>query len=201
MTVRLRHGVPAALVAAALALTACGGGDDPVATGGGETSDHALGGPKNPIAASTPDAQALEKAREKGHFNESEPPREDGQPAVAETAGPGPCELVPTATVRTILGGPVAKPTEAPQGPTCIYRTRSGKGFLTVSLATIGADRTRAQIKGIPAVSVSGRKGYCRRPDRMALHVPLSDGRMLTVGAPCSTARAFAVKALARIDS
>jgi len=198
---RLTRG--AALVAtialASAVVSACGGGTD----GSAPTRDrsaYAPGSPQNPVAASTVDAKTAAAARKKGHFNESAPPQ-DATTASAPGAGEssGPCDLVPSEKVRSIVGAPVGKPTEAPQGPTCIYRSRSGKAYLTVAVERLSGQALKAQIKGIPAINVSGRKGYCRSPDRMALYVPLEGGRVLTVGAPCSRARAFAVTALPRL--
>ena len=52
-----------------------------------------------------------------------------------------------------------------------------------------------------PAVTVSGHRAYCGHLGTQILLVPLPDGQMLSVSAPCAVARQFAAAAMNRLES
>jgi hypothetical protein len=180
------------LVAAPLA--ACGG-----------SQDHKSGAPGskgNPLVAN---AEAEEQA--KGRVNEA---------AAAPTPAPGyqrllekqtkrprsgftPCNLVTPRQAQSILGAPIQAPLEAPQGPTCIYRTRSGSGFVTVSVQTLDLAAIRHAMREPRRIAVSGHRAYCGVYGQPMLYTALPGGRVLSVGARCRVARAFATRAVARL--
>jgi hypothetical protein len=110
-----------------------------------------------------------------------------------------PCGLVSEREARAILGAPVQQPLEAAQGPTCIYRTQTGKSFLTLAVQAIDFRALTKQLHKRQAVHVSGRSGYCGTYGQPLLYVALRGGRVLTVGAPCPVARQFAARAVAQL--
>jgi hypothetical protein len=106
-----------------------------------------------------------------------------------------PCSLVTKTQARAIIGRPIVEPLEAPQGPTCIYRTAAGKSYITLAVQTFELASLKKQIRNARKVSVSGASAYCGTYGRQMLYLPLSRGRVLSVSAPCSTAVRFAAKA------
>jgi hypothetical protein len=181
---------PAGLAALTLALASCGGNEK-------GASKHAPGSSQNPLVAAAPDAKARQAASKTGHFNEAHP-----DPAAAQRASAAalaPCGLVTAGEARTILGREIRKPVQAPQGPTCIYRTRAGKSFVTVAVQPLDRAKLEPQLKRTQPTKVSGRKAYCGYSGQSTLYVPLSGERLLVVGGACGVARAFAAKAIVQL--
>ena len=111
-----------------------------------------------------------------------------------------PCNLVSPGQARAILGGAIQAPLEAPQGPTCIYRTKSGSSFVTVAVESLKLDQVKSRLHGRRSVSVSERPAYCGVYGQPVLYAALSGGRVLTIGARCGVARQFAAKAVKAYD-
>lgn len=110
-----------------------------------------------------------------------------------------PCSLVTKAQAREIIGAPILEPLEAPQGPTCIYRTVSGDRYVTLTAQDGSIDQLREQIDRRQKFSVGDRTGYCGTVGGPVLYVPLSDRRTLVLAAPCQMARTLAARALGRL--
>jgi hypothetical protein len=110
-----------------------------------------------------------------------------------------PCNLVTKAQARAIVGAPVRDPLEAPQGPTCIYRTAKGKGFITVAVQSVSFKKLRPRLHQPRRIKVSTRTAYCGQYGQAMLYVPLSRGRVLSVAGPCPVARQFAAAAVQRV--
>lgn len=134
----------------------------------------------------------------------------DGKPMVAPPQTPRqqkeqppstsrPCSLVSRAEAREVIGAPIVAPLEAPQGPTCIYRTESSAAYVTITSQGAGIDQLRQRLDAIQPVTVAGRSGYCGTIGGPALYVALSDHRTLVVAAPCEMAKRLAALALARL--
>jgi hypothetical protein len=193
--------------------------------GAGARPAPAPGTPQNPLVASTstPAAGAPAAATRGAPARSAEPaaPAAPGQ-AVRPAAGaktpaaPGyqalverqasrprsrftPCNLVSAAEARALVGAPVLQPFEAPQGPTCIYRSQDGKRFVTVAVQATSFGKLKGQIRRRRPVSVSDHAAYCGTYGQPMLYVPLARGRVLSVGAPCDLAKGFALKALAHL--
>jgi hypothetical protein len=128
----------------------------------------------------------------KGHADGAA--RQRKQKALAPSAK-RPCSLVTKTQASAIIGGPIVEPLEAPQGPTCIYRTAAGKPYVTLAVQTIDFASLKKQIRHSRRVSVSGASAYCGTYGRQMLYLPLPGGRVLSVAAPCTTAARFAAKA------
>lgn len=123
-----------------------------------------------------------------------------------ETGGPtqgrppvDPCTLVTQTEAGKILSVPIARPVKAAQGPTCIYRGRTGGTFVTLAVVA----RPTPAPKGLrerKRVRPAGRAGWCGTRGRPVLDLRVADGRTLTVTAPCDVATRFAARAVRRLE-
>jgi hypothetical protein len=112
-----------------------------------------------------------------------------------------PCNLVRRSEAAAILGVAVRPLIEAPQGPTCIYRTTKGSDFITVSVQKAALSKLRKQVRNVQQVAVADRHSLCGTVGRPLLYVPVASGRVLVVTAPCKVARQFASAAVPRIPA
>jgi hypothetical protein len=193
--------VLAALALVAIALTACGGSSKPAA---------APGSPERPLQAqlSEPGSGATGGRSNEGAASSSASAEAPGYQALVKKQSSHPrsrftpCNLVTPAQARAILGSPVLDPIEAPQGPTCIYRSRNGKSFVTVALQSIDfKKKVKPHLKLRQRVAVSSRTAYCGTYGQPMLYLPLSGGRVLAVGAHCAVAKQFAIKAVRQLSA
>jgi hypothetical protein len=106
-----------------------------------------------------------------------------------------PCLLVTKTQAKAIVGAPILEPLQAPQGPTCIYRTKSGKPYVTLAVQTVNFAKLRKQIRNTRAVPIAGRTAYCGTYGKPMLFLPVAGGRVLSITAPCAMAQQFAAKA------
>ncbi len=120
-------------------------------------------------------------------------------PSSTPVSASKPCTLVTAAQARALMGVAIAAPQHALQGPTCIYRARSGKSHVTLTVQRTSFAKLERQIGSTRRVGVGGRTGHCGRLGQPMLWVPLGKRRVLTIGAPCALARGFAAKALPRL--
>jgi hypothetical protein len=182
-----------ALATATALLCACGGADKPAAP---------PGSPKNPLVGNPTQDTARGRSNEGATRSSAQPgyqklvERQARRPATRFT----PCNLVSRTQARAILGGPIMAPIEAPQGPTCIYRSRSGKSFVTLAVQPLGIRHLKKQMRHPQAVGVAHRTAYCGTYGQPMLYVPLSRSRVLSVAAPCPVAKQFAARAVARLN-
>jgi hypothetical protein len=111
-----------------------------------------------------------------------------------------PCALVTRAEAGAILGRQIAKITNAPQGPTCIYQPRgAAKNSVTLAVEAVDVAVVRKQSRVLSQVKLAGRPAYCVKLGAVKMFVALPGGRALNVTAPCQMAASFATKALARL--
>ena len=207
---------------AALLFAACGSGN-------GSSGNTAAGSPENPLVAHTqPETGTSAGAHSPGRSNEASAKPQGstktvpGEPSASKSQGgtpkaPGydtllksqtkrptdrfsPCNLVTEVQARAILGAPILQPLEAPQGPTCIYRTQTGKTFISLAVQSMSINSLKRQLDKRQAVTVSDRTAYCGFYGQRMLYAPLSDGRVLSVAAPCPVAKQFAAKAVQSLD-
>lgn len=200
-----RVGPRALLVLVALSgvLAACGG--DPA-------ENVAPGSVANPLVSSHEEQGAATKVdrAERSDAAPGSAENSDATPGYAElverqSSRPRtrftPCDLVSRTRAQTILDTPLVEPIEAPMGPTCIYRSRSGKKFVTVAVQRMDFDEVRAELPGRERVTVADRTAYCVRQGQPMLYVPLPDDRVLSIAAPCDVARRFAATAVPRLSA
>jgi len=122
--------------------------------------------------------------------------RQSGKPAERSS----PCAFVTKRQAQQIVGSSLLDPVEAPQGPTCIYRDRGGKTFITVALQDGGFGALRDDVRRLRHVSVADRRAYCGVYGSPMLFLPLDGGRVLSVTAQCEVAMQFARSAVPRLD-
>jgi hypothetical protein len=115
--------------------------------------------------------------------------------------GANPCRLVTRAQAAAIIGKPVAVPQLGTQGPTCIYRSRAAKQFVTLAMLQTTSTAKVGGSRGAIALRVGGRKAVCVNSGGQHLRVTLAQGKMLDVAGPCPIAAAFARRALSRLTS
>jgi hypothetical protein len=174
---RIRALIP--LLALAALLSACGA----------DKASHPPGSKANPTKGATTPKTAS------GRSNEASGAQ---QAAAVQNAGTAPCTLVSREQASAILGERVAKPSEAVQGPTCIYRGR--KSFVTVAVQTLDFDKIKPKLGLRQRIEVSNQVAYCGNYGQQMLYVPLSEGRVLSVAAPCPRAKRFAALAVQALN-
>ena len=223
MTKLVNKLVPTAVLGAAMLFAACGSSD------GSSPGKPAAGSPDNPLVAHTqPETGTSAGANSPGRSNEAaakpqgstntvpgEPSTsksESGKPKAPgydtllenQTKHPSdrfsPCSLVSEVQARAILGAAILQPIEAPQGPTCIYRTQTGKTFISLAVQSAKFSSLKRQLDKREAVTVSDRTAYCGFYGQKMLYAPLNDGRVLSVAAPCGVAKQFAAQAVQSLD-
>jgi hypothetical protein len=120
-----------------------------------------------------------------------------------QSSAPGsrftPCNLVTEPEARAIIGAPIQAPLEAPQGPTCIYRTQRGNELIALAVQATKFSDLRRRIRNERSVSVAGREAVCGKLGQPMLYVPLAGGKVLSITAKCDVATRFASKALPRL--
>jgi hypothetical protein len=126
--------------------------------------------------------------------------QEASEPSVEEGAIE-PCSLVSEDEAASILEGNV-NVTEGLQGPTCIYSKHGSNLQVAVGVTeTTPLPNLRRRPDKASRVQVGDHTGWCLRYGSSSLEVPLGDGRVLDVTAPCATATRFAALALERVPS
>lgn len=161
----------ALLAAAALSVVGCGGG----AADGGATATQRARHPKGAI---------------------------DHEVAASAVRPSNPCALVTMAQAQAIMQSAIRAPVLAPQGPTCIYASRASMQQVTISiLSGLHATAYEATLRDRMRVKVGGRHAYCGVAGGPTLRMPLRDGRLIDVSAPCPIAAAFAADALSRLSA
>ena len=186
-----------ALATAGLGLSACGGSSPPPAPGS----------PQRPLVATQPTGTGTATAG--GRSNEA-------AAAAGTTAKPGyeslldaqsrhprsrftPCNLVTQSQAQAILGARLQEPVEAAQGPTCIYRSRDGRSFVTLAVQTLDFAKLRPHLKLSRRLRVGARTAYCGTYGQPMLYVPLARGRVLSVAGRCAVATQFARRAVRQL--
>lgn len=164
---------------------------------GGESEPAPAGSPENPLVSSAqrdgtdPDAPGQPRPGYRDLVRS-----QSSRPESRES----PCALVTKKQAETIVGAALLDPLEAPQGPTCIYRDRSSKTFVSVAIQEGGFGALWGDIDRLRRVSVADRQAYCGVHGAPMLYLPLAQGRVLSVSAQCAVARRFASTAVPRLD-
>jgi hypothetical protein len=176
------------------------------AAGCGGHSKAPPGSPSNPLHATT--SQGSETpARSDGEGNRKARD-EAGKPGYQQLVEQQhsrprsrftPCNLVTRAQATAIIGARLIPPVEAPQGPTCIYRSRNGRQFVTLAVQNQRLGAIVRHVKNRHRIRVAHHSGVCGAYGQPVLYVPVSHGRLLTVSAQCGIARQFAAKAVGRL--
>jgi hypothetical protein len=118
-----------------------------------------------------------------------------GQPKAAN-----PCRLVSRSEAQSIVGRSIAASIEAPLGPTCVYQLGGSKGGqITLQVERLSYSQATHQLSKRTPVNVGDRKALCGSLGTEMLFVPLANGQVLHVTAPCAVAQRFAALALRRL--
>jgi hypothetical protein len=180
-------------------LAGCGGGE--------QTSEPAPGSPEKPLTA-RPQEQAAQGPNSAGEGStRASKAKEPGYQKLVQRQSPrprrrfSPCTLVTVAEARAILRAPMLAPVEAPQGPTCIYRTRTSGRFITVAVQKSDFKRIQSRLKRPKRFEVSSRVAYCGDYGQPVLYVRLGERRVLSISGPCTLARQFAVRAVRQLTA
>lgn len=197
---RVRRLVGLLLIAMSIAaLSACGSREDAPP---GTPENPLVNNPdKLPVEGRSAEAESASK-RSAPSFNailEQQSKRRGGGATRRAGDAANPCGFVTKAQAEKILGARLLDPFVAPQGPTCVYRNRSGSTFATVAVESLDFDHVRPRIARVKRVEVLGRSAYCGVHGRPMLYLPLSGSRVLSVAAPCETALRFARRAAPRL--
>ena len=128
----------------------------------------------------------------------SKPTKADKAETDTSTAG-NPCRLVTRSEARAIVGGRVAAPQTAPLGPTCIYRAARVQSSVTLSVLRMDVPAATKRDRSVIQASVAGHRAYCVKAGGLKMLIPLTGGKVLSVGAPCPIAARFATRALVRV--
>jgi hypothetical protein len=201
------HGVRllclSALVSMGVALGACGADKQEAAAPGtqqrplvGKIEPETQSGRKNETTQTAAKAAKATAAAEEAPGYSKLLQRQTKKPRSTFT----PCNLVSPSQARAILGGEIQAPLEAPQGPTCIYRTKSGSSFVTVAVQSVKLSQLTRRMHGRRMVSVSERPAYCGVYGQPMLLAELPGDRVLTIGARCNVAKQFAARAVQAFD-
>jgi len=132
-------------------------------------------------------------------INDENPARADS--GNGRATGQNPCMVVSKAEAQAIINRPIAAPQEAPLGPTCIYRPLGNKTLITLAVESVDFAKVRPHIRHDIRVVIAGRTAYCGDYGRPTTFVPLANGRVLTVTAPCAVGTRFAKKALSQLKT
>jgi hypothetical protein len=201
MTTRTNRMRPRLLALAALAATAIG----TAACGGGSAPPPAPGSPERPLVGTTRSVGGVSATGRSNEAATSGTKSEPGYDALLKSQSTHPlsrftpCNLVTQKQAAAIVGAPMQDPVEAAQGPTCIYRSRNGRSFVTLAVQALDFDKLKPHLRVPHRVTVGGRTAYCGTYGQPMLYVPLSGGRVLSVAGRCAIAKQFAGRAVRQL--
>jgi hypothetical protein len=113
-----------------------------------------------------------------------------------------PCRLVTAPEARSITSGGITGVTEAPLGPTCIYHSGKAKSpSITMTVEVMKLAQVTQRMAGKAQFTIKRHPAYCGRLGSEMLFVPLTNGQVLNVVAPCPVAREFASVALGHLTA
>jgi hypothetical protein len=199
---RPRHGALALLAGAALLVAGCGSGSSSQ-TVASVTTTTTQPIPPNPNITTPLGHDVIKRTTHKPvrAHGIGKGPSDESSATGAKPVDP--CTLVSRAEAQAFVHGTVAKPVEAPQGPTCIYMVKGAKSFITlaVELSNFSKIAPQSQLTGRTTLTVADHTAYCGKAGEQMMVVPLSAGRFLTIAASCPVATLFAQAALTRLES
>jgi hypothetical protein len=163
-------------------------------------------GPSSGASSSRTSASAASHATDRvtrGHHvqhAQSTPSAANDDPTNAGVRPINPCRLVTAPEARSITAGQITGITEAPLGPTCIYHSTKAKSpSITMTVEVMKLAQVTQKLSGKAQFTIKSHPAYCGKLGTPMLFVPLANGQVLNVVAPCSVAREFASVALGRL--
>jgi|GEM_PF-4201870 len=205
----MRGATIATTLLAAAALAACGGsggagagGAGGAGAGGGRTPGYdQVAGSAPVVGKPTKPAAGATRLNEAAHGTGERAAAGTGTAATAPQSQSAPCTLVSARQASAILGAPVRAPATAPQGPTCVYRTKDGRGFVTLSLRQASLSSLVARTGRRQRLTLAKHAAYCGNYGQQMLYAQAGRGFVLSVAAPCGIAKRFAERALPHVFS
>jgi hypothetical protein len=122
-----------------------------------------------------------------------------GEPTGGGAPQLNPCTLVTASEAGGMTGGPIAGLVEAPQGPTCIYKSGNSKPQITLTVEPMSFSAVTHQLTNTAPFTMGTHSAVCGQLGTQMLFLSLAGGQVLNVTAPCSIAKQFASKALTRL--
>jgi hypothetical protein len=111
-----------------------------------------------------------------------------------------PCTVLTLSEVQTMIGGTITSPVEAPQGPTCIYKSTGAKAWITLSVERrTDYAKVAGWMKHGQKLTVGTHSGDCGQLGNDNLFLPLGNGRVVHVTAPCAIAKEIAATVVSRL--
>jgi hypothetical protein len=128
--------------------------------------------------------------------------RRAGKVSSADAGGSiNPCTLVTQAQARAFTHRPVAAPTLAPLGPTCIYHELSANTQITLAVQSTAFSKLKPHIHRLSQFTIAGRTAYCGVYGSPVTYVLLAANRILSILAPCDVGTKFAAVALPKLGA
>lgn len=122
---------------------------------------------------------------------------------VGEPTGQGspplnPCTLVTLSAAQGIVPA-IGSATEAPLGPTCIFKRGDSKPSITLTVGLMNFAKVPGGLLNSVPVTVGKYSGVCGTRGRETLYLSLGSNRVLNVIAPCGIAKALAAIAASNL--
>jgi hypothetical protein len=122
---------------------------------------------------------------------------------VGEPTGQGspplnPCTLVTLSAAQGIVHA-IGSATEAPLGPTCIFKRSDAKPSITLTVRLMNFAKATAGLQNSVPVTAGKYSGLCGTRGPQALYLSLGSNQVLNVIAPCGIAKALAAIAASNL--
>jgi hypothetical protein len=123
------------------------------------------------------------------------------EPSHSPAPTTNPCRYVTAAQAAKILRVRSVSESEAPLGPTCIFKAKGTKVEVTLAVEVLRLKAELHAMKNVSRTKIAGRTTYCGKLGSSLLLAPVTSSSVLVVTAPCGVARSFASIALSHIES
>jgi hypothetical protein len=175
------------------------------AQGAGAASESGATSESGGSSSGSHASRAKQGAVSKGHHVQqaaiNPATNDDHNPAISL---PNPCKLVSLSEAKTITDGAISGTTEAPLGPTCVYKlqgAKGAKGDITLALESSSLSQATKHMTRRHEITVKGRHGLCGKLGSQMVYVPVPGGQVLHITAPCGLGQQFAALALGRLSA
>lgn len=121
-----------------------------------------------------------------------------GEPTGRSSPPLNPCTLVTLSAAQGVVHA-IGSATEAPLGPTCIFKRLDAKRSITLSVGPMSFAKVTEGIKNSTPVTVGKYSGVCGTRGPETLYLSLGSNRVLNVIAPCDIAKALAAIAASNL--
>ena len=172
--------------------------DTGVAQGSTSESSGSSSGSGHATASSHAKAGQVSKGHHVQRATINPATNDDHNPAITL---PNPCKLVSLSEAKTLTDGAISGTSEAPLGPTCVYKLQGSKAAITMSVESSSLSQVTKHMAKRHEVTVKGRRGFCGKLGTQMLYVPAPGGQVLHITASCGLGQQFAALALGRLSA